>query len=101
MRYGIACSVVDVKCDRIRLFFFFQAEDGIRDLTVTGVQTCALPISRDVKASFDRVLDPERKLTARGSHVQIKNVEVLDDHTARFKTDGPYPLFVEDRKSVV
>src|SRR5205085_7063231 len=28
-----------------KLFFFFQAEDGIRDLTVTGVQTCALPIS--------------------------------------------------------
>src|SRR5689334_24349262 len=26
------------------LFFFFQAEDGIRDGTVTGVQTCALPI---------------------------------------------------------
>src|SRR3989475_6697499 len=26
--------------------FFFQAEDGIRDLTVTGVQTCALPICR-------------------------------------------------------
>src|SRR5205823_8868790 len=30
-------------------FFFFQAEDGIRDKLVTGVQTCALPISlRDV-----------------------------------------------------
>src|SRR5688572_31069110 len=28
-------------------FFFFQAEDGIRDLTVTGVQTCALPICLD------------------------------------------------------
>src|SRR6478736_7718576 len=27
--------------------FFFQAEDGIRDLTVTGVQTCALPICDD------------------------------------------------------
>src|SRR5699024_12075837 len=27
------------------LFFFFQAEDGIRDRNVTGVQTCALPIS--------------------------------------------------------
>src|SRR5690349_4899194 len=27
------------------IFFFFQAEDGIRDLYVTGVQTCALPIS--------------------------------------------------------
>src|SRR2546430_7073730 len=29
---------------RLCFFFFFQAEDGIRDLTVTGVQTCALPI---------------------------------------------------------
>src|SRR2546422_2960739 len=28
-------------------FFFFQAEDGIRDVAVTGVQTCALPISSD------------------------------------------------------
>src|SRR2546429_6220245 len=27
------------------MFFFFQAEDGIRDVAVTGVQTCALPIS--------------------------------------------------------
>src|SRR6266568_4101922 len=32
----------------IGFFFFFQAEDGIRDGTVTGVQTCALPISRGV-----------------------------------------------------
>src|SRR2546430_6329230 len=31
-------------CDVVFFFFFFQAEDGIRDLTVTGVQTCALPI---------------------------------------------------------
>src|SRR2546429_3208763 len=30
----------------IGCFFFFQAEDGIRDVAVTGVQTCALPISR-------------------------------------------------------
>src|SRR2546425_4227882 len=29
----------------IFIFFFFQAEDGIRDKLVTGVQTCALPIS--------------------------------------------------------
>src|SRR2546422_2665484 len=32
----------EVRC----CFFFFQAEDGIRDVAVTGVQTCALPISR-------------------------------------------------------
>src|SRR5688572_31986534 len=36
------------------LFFFFQAEDGIRDLTVTGVQTCALPISVGSDAAFER-----------------------------------------------
>src|SRR5689334_23718211 len=37
--YGFLCVVYS--------FFFFQAEDGIRDGTVTGVQTCALPICRD------------------------------------------------------
>src|SRR2546429_2435849 len=30
--------------ENYREFFFFQAEDGIRDVAVTGVQTCALPI---------------------------------------------------------
>src|SRR5206468_8925443 len=32
------------------IFFFFQAEDGIRGLIVTGVQTCALPISLPARA---------------------------------------------------
>src|SRR5690606_41135668 len=36
------------------LFFFFQAEDGIRDFHVTGVQTCALPISIYILAVIDR-----------------------------------------------
>src|SRR5205809_3805026 len=39
-------------------FFFFQAEDGIRDVAVTGVQTCALPIS---------VLKPARSATRKVS----------------------------------
>src|SRR5699024_12226980 len=37
-------SFVDVAC-----VFFFQAEDGIRDRNVTGVQTCALPILMDIQ----------------------------------------------------
>src|SRR2546430_11019865 len=37
-------------------FFFFQAEDGIRDLTVTGVQTCALPIFLDVRDQLQPAL---------------------------------------------
>src|SRR5256886_7310315 len=40
--YGLVC------------FFFFQAEDGIRDLTVTGVQTCALPITPGPRAAPSR-----------------------------------------------
>src|SRR5256885_7207763 len=36
---------MDVSAVRAGIFFFFQAEDGIRDYKVTGVQTCALPIS--------------------------------------------------------
>ena len=51
--------------------------------------------ARDVKATFDRVLDEKNKLTARGNHAKIKSVEVEDEDTVRFKTDGPYPLFVE------
>src|SRR5690606_40763823 len=35
-------------------FFFFQAEDGIRDFHVTGVQTCALPIWRRTARVHDR-----------------------------------------------
>src|SRR5438445_2688478 len=34
------------------MFFFFQAEDGIRDIGVTGVQTCALPISGGVVSAL-------------------------------------------------
>src|SRR5256886_7408327 len=39
----VVCAIISGDGYRL-VFFFFQAEDGIRDLTVTGVQTCALPI---------------------------------------------------------
>src|SRR5438874_8217288 len=41
-------------------FFFFQAEDGIRDLYVTGVQTCALPILTGDRYLPDAMLNSER-----------------------------------------
>src|SRR5207249_6689158 len=40
--------------------FFFQAEDGIRDRNVTGVQTCALPICRGAGAAKLRSLEKDR-----------------------------------------
>src|SRR5712675_2172509 len=39
----------------INFFFFFQAEDGIRDVAVTGVQTCALPISGMINFTIGEV----------------------------------------------
>src|SRR2546422_3226749 len=43
-------------------FFFFQAEDGIRDVAVTGVQTCALPISMKLFEAQSQELDPKKRL---------------------------------------
>src|SRR3712207_6137844 len=40
----ILAAVDDSRCQSLSFCFFFQAEDGIRDIGVTGVQTCALPI---------------------------------------------------------
>src|SRR5205807_5442410 len=43
------------------VFFFFQAEDGIRDYKVTGVQTCALPISFLIfYEAFRRLQNPQQ-----------------------------------------
>src|SRR2546429_5013325 len=49
-----------------RDYFFFQAEDGIRDVAVTGVQTCALPISEECQAQAKNIkgqnsLGPKRE----------------------------------------
>src|SRR5690349_23234341 len=51
-------------------FFFFQAEDGIRDLYVTGVQTCALPIStRATRNATTRITATKTSMhKSTGSH---------------------------------
>src|SRR6266513_3926139 len=51
---------------RYQLFFFFQAEDGIRDRNVTGVQTCALPISASTapRTSRGSWREPRRRARA-------------------------------------
>src|SRR5437879_13704780 len=51
------------------VFFFFQAEDGIRDTSVTGVQTCALPIFADIKpiiAAAKKTAPPGTDIILRG-----------------------------------
>src|SRR2546430_7666641 len=52
----VACSRAKARsADRGLTCFFFQAEDGIRDLTVTGVQTCALPIYGHIEEEIGRI----------------------------------------------
>src|SRR2546430_17106363 len=54
--------------------FFFQAEDGIRDLTVTGVQTCALPICIErLRSEVDTliVIPNDRLLSISDRHVSV------------------------------
>src|SRR2546430_9256746 len=83
--------------------FFFQAEDGIRDLTVTGVQTCALPISMTRapgiaagRAAGARVIalrttHPDADFTGAEAIIRdFTGVRVLRDHSGYV-----------DRKSVV
>src|SRR5687767_16024103 len=50
-------------------FFFFQAEDGIRDKLVTGVQTCALPILKSAVRFLEPFMEKKGGATAKGTLV--------------------------------
>src|SRR5256885_7914187 len=65
----------------VSIFFFFQAEDGIRDYKVTGVQTCALPIS-DV---YSRRLEEAKRL-APTIQTYTDFRRLLDDKSDRKST---------------
>src|SRR2546427_5817434 len=73
----------------VRLFifvFFFQAEDGIRDLTVTGVQTCALPISNHLAAYWVGMYGGRPLIEKYGRYVLIsrRDLDLADRWFARY-----------------
>src|SRR5699024_11996025 len=83
--------------------FFFQAEDGIRDRNVTGVQTCALPISEHSSARLERFLQMagENNLivanvtsAAQFFHLLRRQAKMQDKEEAR-------PLVVMSPKSLL
>src|SRR5256886_14618872 len=75
--------------------FFFQAEDGIRDLTVTGVQTCALPIStsRDALEELHRIAAAAR----RAADIRLLPDASVRDEPAAVTTAAVAPLLREPR----
>src|SRR3712207_8430856 len=79
------------------VFFFFQAEDGIRDIGVTGVQTCALPIStRSAHRRADRggrgAGALRRDLAAAGARARAC------DRVARPRVAPAWPARSEERR---
>src|SRR5258707_8278976 len=61
---------------RCMALFFFQAEDGIRDIGVTGVQTCALPI-----LALTFFIEPGNRVYVR--HINFNNITAINDETLR------------------
>src|SRR2546430_8670885 len=108
--YGLAVAVVCgvnvfcfiSVCVNMCVFFFFQAEDGIRDLTVTGVQTCALPISGAPLAPGEKLYcvsyTPFRGRQSPLEPATLIDPRQIEDDMVRLRrlTDC-----VRDRKSVV
>src|SRR5260370_14600295 len=74
---------------KVYSFFFFQAEDGIRDSSVTGVQTCALPILRSVVTGRD------------GEAESLAILREIDQFTQPYQQAGdqnPIPRRAEERR---
>src|SRR5437764_2404098 len=86
------------------VFFFFQAEDGIRDTSVTGVQTCALPISlpcaRDSPCRRRPASEVGRKWPCSRSAAGREDGSRGDRHV-RQRVGAAVRACGEDRKSVV
>src|SRR5256885_11817929 len=81
--------------------FFFQAEDGIRDYKVTGVQTCALPILRESHARF-QIGPNARRAWLRHMEATL-DAAPLDDATRNalrhfFSRSSAYVIRSEERR---
>src|SRR5207244_10130634 len=89
------------------LCFFFQAEDGIRDDLVTGVQTCALPISDNEPG--DAKLDESLRELVAGADIFINDAQFTPDQLGTTRKGWGHSSWLEgvktarqtDRKSVV
>src|SRR5207245_7281080 len=82
-------------------FFFFQAEDGIRDATVTGVQTCALPISMELGLklwSSGKKPSAKRFQPTRASFTMVGEITVTKEIETSWTRVGVTVLRSEERR---
>src|SRR5690606_41068569 len=77
-------------------FFFFQAEDGIRDFHVTGVQTCALPISMQTRTGYylrkfmGHFEEASQYSDVQRDYILFRYTEVILNYVeAKNEADGP------------
>src|SRR6266496_6631583 len=79
------------------VFFFFQAEDGIRDLYVTGVQTCALPICRrGDKTSSPSYINTFQRGPQESVWETVPQPSWEPFNTGQGGPNGFLPLFIQD-----
>src|SRR5256885_6225529 len=85
-----------------QMFFFFQAEDGIRDYKVTGVQTCALPIygpEHQHEREVDHSASSFRAITTAPISAASSNIETTSNgSTNPEKSDAPTWTRSEERR---
>src|SRR5437016_14228922 len=82
-------------------FFFFQAEDGIRDWSVTGVQTCALPIFITVEESKGLRYETEYVEGMNFDRGYISPYFVTNPDRMEAAIDDPYILIYDKKISAV
>src|SRR5688500_19881601 len=81
------------------VFFFFQAEDGIRYYKVTGVQTCALPISGGGRGREEGIRD--ERLRRRDDGARVLRADLADGHArlrGRVRRSGGDVVRSEERR---
>src|SRR5438132_8459713 len=83
-------------------FFFFQAEDGIRDHCVTGVQTCALPISVDAGTPLRQSPRRRRRLLRPPRSPRLRAAR-SEEHTSELQShsDLVCRLLLEKKKKKI
>src|SRR2546430_8891057 len=84
-------------CIWMRFFFFFQAEDGIRDLTVTGVQTCALPILD--MYGFEHIPEEIEQYIQAASAEPAMEESAIFDAVVDIVVKGDYDYYIYDLRS--